>query len=79
MATDERCPKCGVAWELGRDVGGVVHTPDGLDCLRRQVAALWEREIELLDALAGLRYIIKEPHFESPKWVERADRLLSLE
>src|SRR5690606_464980 len=34
-----RCPECGVAWSLGRDVGGRVHTPGGLDCLHRQLVA----------------------------------------
>lgn len=37
------CPDCGVGWTLGREVDGRVHTPGGMDCLRRQNAALRER------------------------------------
>src|SRR5690606_9541479 len=51
-----RCPECGVVWSLGRDVGGRVHTPGGIDCLHRQLTAaraeakLWKRRHDALRA-----------------------------
>src|SRR5690606_33992134 len=47
---------CGVVWSLGRDVGGRVHTPGGIDCLHRQLAAAraeaerWKRRHDALRA-----------------------------
>src|SRR5690606_4341394 len=51
-----RCPECGVVWSLGRDVGGRVHTPGGIDCLHRQLTAAraeaerWQARYEALRA-----------------------------
>src|SRR5690625_3436679 len=49
-AMSDACPKCGVEWSLGRDVSGVVHTPDGLDCLRNQLAQANEKYKQVITA-----------------------------
>lgn len=61
-----RCPECGVVWSLGRDVGGRVHTPGGIDCLHRQrdaaraEAERWRKKYEALRA--GVERVADDLH-----------------
>ena len=55
-----KCPRCGVVWDAYRDVQGRVHTPGGMDCLRRQVAALRDRHDRLRQQYETLRAAVED-------------------